>query len=748
MRLSRRRRVRGPALRGGLFPYPYFVRTARNLCLHYVARPGEARRGAISPCDLAALLGREQQDRAPGSVEAYLDEPPGPERFTVSFDDAHTSVSLAVPVLSAAGIRPTLFVPTDFVGTSAEFLSWAELAALRDAGWILGSHLATHPRGRHRLYDEDDVRHAARLHDECARSREALERRLGVCCELLAYPFGEHTPALADAARAAGYRAAFTVTDAAWQGDLLAIPRIDPLVPRPLIEDAGPPGISVVLPARDRLPVLSEVVRRLCLSSYPADRHEIIVVDDGSADGGRRLAETCAQANASAEGPGVKVLRLPEGASFRAGQARQLGADHARFPIVQFLDADVAVDRDFLWHAAWPHERTARAVVLGYLSGYNLHDHGFAHRVGDLAPLLPGTLEDALPVYPDRSREPTLRACLDNLDWLAEPWRLSYTGNLSLSRALLDEVGGFSRDFVGWGLEDVDLGLRLFRAGAELLFSRFALGFHLQDPDEARPRNPFRDPRPERPAFSGYLRNLEVLRQHHVGDAALAAFCDRALADIDELVGRPDTVGVEMGGRCRNHCAFHRELNRCQAGGTPRHELYDRVAHAARVGARSLHLLGGEPLEHPDLEPLLDHARGLGVRHVTCHSNGVPLGEPARQAALRGRLTHVVLKRFGTERASYDAMTGGAGTFALAQAGRRWLLEEHAAGRTGVSCVIVIGPANLGALEPLLDEAVADGLRVEDVLAVGGASVSAIAARVRRWAGLGRPAPTVRVGEP
>ena len=45
-------------------------------------------------------------------------------------------------------------------------------------------------------------------------------------------------------------------------------------------------------------------------------------------------------------------------------------------------------------------------------------------------------VDGALAVIPDRSREPTLRSCLDNLDWLAEPWRLAYTGNLSLPRDL------------------------------------------------------------------------------------------------------------------------------------------------------------------------------------------------------------------------------------------------------------------------------------------------------------------------
>src|SRR5690606_8369042 len=107
-------------------------------------------------------------------------------------------------------------------------------------------------------------------------------------------------------------------------------------------------------------------------------------------------------------------------ATFRAGQARQWGADHARFDHLAFLDADVAVGSDFLWHLDWVHRRERDAVVLGYLSGYNLHDLGFVHTLADVR----GRDVDALSVIPDRSREPTLRACLDNLEWLSDPWSL------------------------------------------------------------------------------------------------------------------------------------------------------------------------------------------------------------------------------------------------------------------------------------------------------------------------------------
>ncbi|HVN63646.1 MAG TPA: polysaccharide deacetylase family protein, partial [Candidatus Binataceae bacterium] len=59
------------------------------------------------------------------------------------------------------------------------------------------------------------------------RSKNVLEKRLGVKVDMLAWPFGIYDPELIAAANAAGYRAAFTIErrDAAPGGDLMAIPR-------------------------------------------------------------------------------------------------------------------------------------------------------------------------------------------------------------------------------------------------------------------------------------------------------------------------------------------------------------------------------------------------------------------------------------------------------------------------------------------------------------------------------------------
>lgn len=140
----------------------------------------------------------------------------------VTFDDGFASTLRARAVLDRAEFPGTVFVATDFVesGDPLSFihdaeaaapadelapLTWSELTELRDRGWEIGSHTATHP-----LLPKLE---APELRSELERSRKAIEERLGRC-ETLAYPYGVADERVAAAADEAGYLAACTLTGA------------------------------------------------------------------------------------------------------------------------------------------------------------------------------------------------------------------------------------------------------------------------------------------------------------------------------------------------------------------------------------------------------------------------------------------------------------------------------------------------------------------------------------------------------
>lgn len=164
--------------------------------------------------------------------------PPARKTLAITFDDGFASVfRLAGPILRRLRVPGTVFVPTEFpdsgrplawphidrwLGTPHETelapASWAELAALADAGWEIGSHTVTHPRLGELEPD--------RLEVELRSSKAEIEDRLGGRCHAIAYPYGDVNERVASAAEEAGYEAGGVLLPARHGRDRLRYPRV------------------------------------------------------------------------------------------------------------------------------------------------------------------------------------------------------------------------------------------------------------------------------------------------------------------------------------------------------------------------------------------------------------------------------------------------------------------------------------------------------------------------------------------
>jgi peptidoglycan/xylan/chitin deacetylase (PgdA/CDA1 family) len=186
------------------------------LCYHAVSEDWTARL-SITPDRLEQHI-RFLLDR--GYVGATFTEavtaPPARRTLAITFDDAFTSVlEHAYPVLSAAGIPGTVFVPTALIGGTPMSwpgidewmggpyereltgMTWDEIGTLAQVGWEIGSHTRTHPD----LTEADDDT----LAEELGGSKADVERMLGTC-DSVAYPYGWVDDRVTAAAGAAGYR--------------------------------------------------------------------------------------------------------------------------------------------------------------------------------------------------------------------------------------------------------------------------------------------------------------------------------------------------------------------------------------------------------------------------------------------------------------------------------------------------------------------------------------------------------------
>jgi peptidoglycan/xylan/chitin deacetylase (PgdA/CDA1 family) len=138
------------------------------------------------------------------TLDAVLDNwqrgAPLPSRpIVLSFDDGNTGQSrYAAPVLRRLGWPGVLNLTVDHVGRDG--ISAARIRGLIAGGWEIDSHTLTH-RDLTRLSPEE-------LRAEVAESRAKLRRRFDVPVNAFCYPAGQYDPAVVEAVRSAGYRAA------------------------------------------------------------------------------------------------------------------------------------------------------------------------------------------------------------------------------------------------------------------------------------------------------------------------------------------------------------------------------------------------------------------------------------------------------------------------------------------------------------------------------------------------------------
>ncbi|MFP6775067.1 MAG: polysaccharide deacetylase family protein [Alphaproteobacteria bacterium] len=155
-------------------------------------------------------------------IAAFRRQESLPDRtIALTVDDAFLSLhDRAWPLLKKSGLPFTLFVATDAIDAKRPgYMSWPQLRALAAAGVGIGSQTGSHPH----LPDLTQ----ARLDDELARSNDRFRAELGFAPELLAYPYGEFGLREKQAARVAGFVAAFGQhSGVAHSGeDLFGLPR-------------------------------------------------------------------------------------------------------------------------------------------------------------------------------------------------------------------------------------------------------------------------------------------------------------------------------------------------------------------------------------------------------------------------------------------------------------------------------------------------------------------------------------------
>lgn len=198
------------------------------------------------------------------------------------------------------------------------------------------------------------------------------------------------------------------------------------------------PAVSVVVPVLNGEETIRDCLVALLRMDYPANRREIVVVDNGSTDRTGEIVRAFP----------VRYLAEPvRGLS----HARNRGVEATSADVVAFTDCD-----------CFASTRWLSDLVEG------LGEDGAAAATGEVVAYPPATPAE---------RYMAIRKPLYS-QWTtdgARPW--FQLGNAALRREVFDRVGLFDPRF-SWACENIDFSWRFFRAGFELRRCARAIVFH------------------------------------------------------------------------------------------------------------------------------------------------------------------------------------------------------------------------------------------------------------------------------
>lgn len=147
--------------------------------------------------------------------------------FVLTFDDGYKDILQTKEYFKRLGVRPAIFILSDRnnvaekeLEVKRKFLNNKEILKLREAGWEIGCHSATH--ADFSKLSEDDMK------KEIIEAKRDLEKELGIPISYFSYPKGKYSPKILSAVSKAGYTLGVSMDDFYLDEttNLLALPRI------------------------------------------------------------------------------------------------------------------------------------------------------------------------------------------------------------------------------------------------------------------------------------------------------------------------------------------------------------------------------------------------------------------------------------------------------------------------------------------------------------------------------------------
>jgi GT2 family glycosyltransferase len=270
----------------------------------------------------------------------------------------------------------------------------------------------------------------------------------------------------------------------------------------PLKQNAGLPSVTVVVLSYNSRRHLGLCFRSLVALHYPAERLELMLVDNASDDDSSEFV--------ASHFPQVTIVCNPDNYGFARGNNE--GARRARGQLVAFLNPDMRVAPDWLAELVAPIQRELDVVctaskILNWngrwidFAGSGMNFLGFGYQEGWGESPTAHTQE-----------KPVLAPC---------------GGAMLVDRKVFLDSGGFDEGYFAF-YEDLDLGWRLWTMGYKVVYAPRAVAYHVHHGSWGQVANAKTAVLYQRNAFSNVVKNYDDESLKRVLPVVLLLYLRRA----------------------------------------------------------------------------------------------------------------------------------------------------------------------------------------------------------------------------
>lgn len=236
--------------------------------------------------------------------------------------------------------------------------------------------------------------------------------------------------------------------------------------------------IAVIIPVYNRSSELRLVLDSLTKQTLPREEFQVIIADDGSAEDIQAVLS---------EYPLDITYRHQPDEGFRVSAARNLGADAATAEILLYNDNGIMLAEDNLQkHVDFHVQHGPATVVLGNMLGTD----SYSKTTEEIRAVL-----DHMPLATAIQVLHTMEGAKDGREYFLDingeavydwpiPWHPVWGGHFSVNRGFVTTHHiRWNEQFKSWGCEDIEYGIQLVDAGAQVHFARDIIAVHYPTPN-------------------------------------------------------------------------------------------------------------------------------------------------------------------------------------------------------------------------------------------------------------------------